>query len=376
MVQQNRLVKHFMELVQIDSETKNERAICDALKYQFESLGLQVEEDDTSAATGHEAGNLIVNWPATEGQEGAKRLFFTSHMDTVAPGNGIKPQLGQDGYIRSDGTTILGSDDKAGLAAMFEAIRLIQESNIPHGSIQFIITVGEEFGLVGAKAMDSNRLQADFGYALDSNGEIGEIAVAAPTQAEITMEVFGKSAHAGVNPEDGISAIQVASKAISRMSLGRIDHETTANIGKFEGGGATNIVCDYVKLHAEARSIVQHKVEAQVRAMKEALDTAAAECGSKAEFHSNIVYPAFQFTEQDAVVQLAQRAVESIGATARLFYSGGGSDANIFNGMGVPTVNLSVGYVDIHTTKERIHVSDLIKTSELVVAIIQQVVQS
>lgn len=376
MVQQERLVKHFMELVQIDSETKNERAICDALKQQFEALGLQVTEDDTTSATGHGAGNLIVNWPATEGQETAKRLFFTSHMDTVTPGNGIKPQLGEDGYIRSDGTTILGSDDKAGLAAMFEAIRLIQESNTPHGSIQFIITVGEESGLVGARAMDSSHLQADFGYALDSNGEIGAIAVAAPTQAKITMEVFGKSAHAGVNPEDGISAIQVASKAISRMPLGRVDHETTANIGKFEGGGATNIVCDYVKLHAEARSIVQHKVEDQVKAMKEALESAAEECGARAEFHSDIVYPAFQFTEKDEVVQLAKRAIESIGATTRLFHSGGGSDANIFNGMGVPTVNLAVGYLDIHTTKERIHVSDLVKTSELVVAIIQQAAQA
>lgn len=376
MIQQARLVKNFMELVQIDSETKNERAICDELTEQFKGLGLQVTEDDTTSTTGHGAGNLIVNWPATKGLEGAKRLLFTSHMDTVMPGNGIQPQLGEDGFIRSDGTTILGADDKAGLAAMFEAIRFIQTLNMAHGAIQFVITVGEEAGLRGAKALDSSSLQVDFGYALDSYGEIGAIAVAAPTQVKITMEVFGKSSHAGVNPEDGISAIQVASKAISRMSLGRIDQETTANIGKFEGGGATNVVCDYVKLHAEARSIVQHKVEAQVKAMKEALDHAVAECGARAEFHSNTLYPSFHFTEKDEVVQLAQRAIESIGATARLFYSGGASDANIFNGMGIPTVTLAVGYLDIHTTKERIHVSDLVKTSELIVALIQQAAQS
>lgn len=376
MVQQERLVQHFMELVKIDSETKHERVICDTLKQQFEALGLHVTEDDTTGTTGHGAGNLIVTWPATEGMHGAKRLFFTSHMDTVQPGNGIKPQLGDDGYIRSDGTTILGSDDKAGLAAMYEAIRVMQETNQAHGQIQFVITVGEESGLVGARAMDAKLLEADLGYALDSNGEIGAIAVAAPTQAKITMEVYGKSAHAGVNPEDGISAIQVAGKAISRMPLGRIDHETTANIGRFAGGGATNIVCDYVKLDAEARSIVQHKVEAQVQAMKEALESAAADCGARAEFKSDIVYPAFNFTEKDEVVQLAQRAIERIGSTARLFHSGGGSDANIFNGMGVPTVNLAVGYLDIHTTNERIHVSDLVKTSELVVALIQEAAQS
>ncbi|RJG24081.1 M20/M25/M40 family metallo-hydrolase [Paenibacillus thiaminolyticus] len=372
MVQQDRVVKHFMELVQVDSETKNERGICDVLKQQFEALGLQVTEDDTAPVTGHGAGNLIVNWPATPGQEGSTRLFFTSHMDTVKPGNGIRPQLGEDGYIRSDGTTILGSDDKAGLAAMFEAIRVITETNRPHGQVQFVITVGEESGLVGARAMSAEHLQADLGFALDSNGEVGAIAVAAPTQAKISMEIIGKSAHAGVNPEDGISAIQVASKAIARMPLGRIDHETTANIGRFEGGGATNIVCDYVKLDAEARSIVQSKVEAQVQKMKVALESAAAEYGARAEFKSDIVYPAFNFTEKDEVVKLAQRAIERIGSVSRLFHSGGGSDANIFNGMGVPTVNLAVGYEDIHTTSERIHVSDLVRTSELVVALIEE----
>lgn len=375
MFQQARLVEHFMELIQIDSETKNERAICSVLTEQFAALGLQVMEDDTTSITGHGSGNLIVNWPATEGLENAKRLFFTSHMDTVSPGNGIQPQLGEDGYIRSNGTTILGADDKAGLVAMFEAIRFIQASNIAHGAIQFVITIGEEAGLVGAKALDRNCLQADFGYALDANGEIGGIVVAAPTHVNITMEVFGKSSHAGTNPEDGISAIQVASKAVSRMPLGRIDHETTANIGKFEGGGAPNIVCDYVKLHAEARSIVQHKVEAQVRAMKEALDSAAAECGAQAVFHSDIALPAIQFTEEDEVVQLAQFAIESIGVAPRLFHFGGVSDANIFNGMGVPTVNLAVGYLDIHTTKERIHVSNLVKTSQLIVALIRQAAQ-
>lgn len=372
MVQQDRVVKHFMELVQVDSETKNERAICDVLKQQFEALGLLVTEDDTAPATGHGAGNLIVNWPPTPGQEGSTRLFFTSHMDTVKPGNGIRPQLGEDGYIRSDGTTILGSDDKAGLAAMFEAIRVITETNRPHGQVQFVITVGEESGLVGARAMSAEHLQADLGFALDSNGEVGAIAVAAPTQAKISMEIYGKSAHAGVNPEDGISAIQVASKAIARMPLGRIDHETTANIGRFEGGGATNIVCDYVKLDAEARSIVQSKVDAQVQKMKDALESAAAEYGARAEFKSDIVYPAFNFTEKDEVVKLAQRAIERIGSVSRLFHSGGGSDANIFNGMGVPTVNLAVGYEDIHTTSERIHVSDLVRTSELVVALIEE----
>ena len=373
MVQQDRLVQQFISLVQVDSETKYEQEISSVLKQKFTDLGLSWAEDDAAAKTGHGAGNLFVMFPATAGKEHLPTIFFTSHMDTVTPGKGIKPSFGEDGYIRSDGTTILGADDKAGLAAMFEAIQVMQENNIPHGPIQFVITVGEESGLFGARAMDAKHLVAKYGYALDSNGEIGGIAVAAPTQAKIFMKIFGKSAHAGVNPEDGVSAIQVASKAISRMKLGRIDHETTANIGKFEGGGATNVVCDFVQIDAEARSIVQDKVEAQVASMKEALESAAADMGARAEFEHVILYPAYKYTEQDEVVQLAMKAIQNIGKTPRTFHTGGGSDANIFNGFGVPTVNLSVGYEDIHTTKERIKVEDMVSLTQLVIEIVKLV---
>lgn len=371
MIQKDRLIQEFMELVQVDSETKNEGEISKVLKRKFTELGLSITEDDAGSKIGHGANNLFAML-AAEGTEGAPTLLFTSHMDTVAPGNGIKPQLDDDGYIRSDGTTILGADDKAGLAAMFEAIRVLKENNIPHGNVQFVITVGEESGLLGSRHMDASKLKADFGYALDSNGSIGDIAVAAPTQARITIKLYGKSAHAGVNPEDGISAIQVASKAISRMKLGRIDFETTANIGKFEGGGATNVVCDFVKLDAEARSLVQDKLDAQVEAMKKAVESAAEEFGARSEFDSVVIYPAYKYTDGDPVVELAKKAIVNIGETPKTFHSGGGSDANVFNGLGVPTVNLAVGYEHIHTTKEQIKTDDLVKTARLVVEIIQQ----
>ncbi|GMK37942.1 hypothetical protein PCCS19_09960 [Paenibacillus sp. CCS19] len=371
MINRERIIQEFMELVQVDSETRNEGQISVVLKDKFAALGLSLEEDDAAAKTGHGANNLFATLAAS-GDSNAPILLFTSHMDTVTPGNGIKPRLDDDGYIRSDGTTILGADDKAGLAAMFEAIRVLKEQQIPHGEIQFVITVGEESGLLGARAMDGSKLRAKLGFALDSNGEIGDIAVAAPTQARVTIKLHGKSAHAGVNPEDGISAIQVASKAVSRMPLGRIDKETTANIGRFEGGGATNIVCDYVKLDAEARSIVQHKLDKQVDAMREAVESAAAEFGARAEFESEIIYPAFMYGDGDEVVELAKAAIQSLGLTARTFHSGGGSDANIFNGLGVPTVNLAVGYEHIHTTKEQIKADDLAKVAELVVEIIRQ----
>lgn len=371
MVSEERIIQEFMELVQIDSETKFEEQISGVLKEKFGSLGLEVVEDDAKEKTGHGAGNLIITWKAEQSEQ-APKLLFTCHMDTVTPGQGVKPTLGEDGWIRSDGTTILGADDKAGIAALLEAIRVIQQNKIPHGQIQFVITVGEESGLVGARALDPQMLDADLGFALDSNGDIGSIAVAAPTQAKIKMIIKGKSAHAGVNPEDGISAIQVAAKAIAKMKLGRIDHETTANIGKFAGGGPTNIVCDYVQLEAEARSIVQEKVNKQISDMREALEATVREFGADSEFISEVIYPSFSFNEHDEVVQLAKRAIGSIGLNERLFASGGGSDANIFNGLGVPTVNLAVGYKDIHTTKERIKVSDLVKAAELVVAIVRE----
>ncbi|UQZ32505.1 hypothetical protein C2I18_02400 [Paenibacillus sp. PK3_47] len=374
MIAKDRLIEEFMELVRVDSETGNERQIADVLIKKFSELGLTAVEDDSMERTGHGAGNLFVTWPAENGGA-APKLLFTCHMDTVVPGQNIKPSLGEDGWITSDGSTILGADDKAGLAALFEAIRVIQEQKLPHGQIQFVITAGEESGLLGARAMDPGHLDADLGFALDSNGEIGAIAVAAPTQARITMQIFGKSAHAGVNPEDGISAIQVASKAISAMKLGRIDNETTANIGKFAGGGPTNVVCDHVQLDAEARSIVQEKVSLQIESMREALETTVREYGAESEFRSEIIYPAFSFNEHDPVVQLADRAITSLGLKTRLFHSGGGSDANVFNGLKVPTVNLAIGYEHIHTTQERIRAEDIVKAAELVVAIVQESVK-
>ncbi|GAK39936.1 putative peptidase [Paenibacillus sp. TCA20] len=371
MIKQERIVEEFIELVQVDSVTTHEQNIAKVLTDKFSKLGLEVTEDQSKERTGHGAGNLIVTWKA-QGVQSAPNIFFTCHMDTVAPGVGIKPVVSEDGYIRSDGTTILGADDKAGIAALFEAIRVIQENEIPHGQIQFVITVGEESGLIGARGMERDAIDAELGFALDSTGEVGGICVSAPARAQIKMKITGKSAHAGVNPEDGISAIQVAAKSIAAMKLGRIDHETTANIGSFSGGGPLNVVCDYAEIAAEARSIVQGKVEQQVEHMRESLLNTCREYGATGVFESEIAYPAFKLTEQDEVVQLAAAAIESAGLKAGTFPSGGGSDANIFNGFGIPTVNLALGYEDIHTTNERIKVSSLVDAAKVVVSIVQE----
>lgn len=369
-INKQRLIEEFMELVQIDSETGDEREIASVLKEKFSELGLEVIEDDAKSKTGHGAGNLICTLKGTK--EHVDPIYFTSHMDTVVPGKGVKPSI-KDDYIVSDGTTILGADDKAGLAAIIETIRCLKENKIEHGDVQFVITVGEESGLVGAKALDKELLYAKFGYAIDSDGDVGDIIVAAPTQAKLHIEIKGKPAHAGVAPEKGISAITLAAKAIAKMPLGRIDEDTTANIGRFAGGKQTNIVCDYVEIHAEARSLVPEKINKQVETMKEVFETTAEAYGGEAVVVIKKMYPGFSHEAGEEVVEVARSAAKNIGRTSKLLKSGGGSDANIISSYGIPTVNLAVGYEEIHTINERIHVDNLEKIAELVYAIIIEV---
>ncbi|WP_156290857.1 M20/M25/M40 family metallo-hydrolase [Oceanobacillus salinisoli] len=369
-VNEERLLDEFFELVKVDSETKYEAKIAEVLTKKLTDLGVDVIEDNSKEKTGHGAGNLICTLKGNK--QGVDPIYFTSHMDTVVPGNNIKPSI-ENGYIVSDGTTILGADDKAGLAAILESIRVLKENDIQYGDIQFVITVGEESGLVGAKALDKSLLHAKFGYALDSNGEVGDIILAAPTQAKVHAVIKGKTAHAGLEPEKGISAITLAAKAISKMPLGRIDEDTTANIGRFEGGKQTNIVVDHVEILAEARSLVPEKMEKQVEKMKEVFEKTAEEYGGSADVEINVMYPGFHQNAGDEVVEMARNAAKKLGRESNLLKSGGGSDANIIAGFGIPTVNLAVGYEEIHTTNERISVENLVKITELVVEIIQQV---
>ncbi|WP_101844179.1 M20/M25/M40 family metallo-hydrolase [Halobacillus sp. Marseille-P3879] len=368
-INKERLLDEFLELVQVNSETKFEAEIAEVLKKKFNELGLEVIEDEAKEKTGHGAGNLICNLKGSKSD--VEPIYFTSHMDTVVPGNDIKPEV-KDGYVITDGTTILGADDKAGIAAIIEAVRSLKEQNIEHGDLQFIITVGEESGLVGAKALESKHLKAKYGYAIDSDGKVGNIIVAAPTQAKILAKVKGKTAHAGVAPEKGVSAITLASKAIAKMPLGRIDEETTANIGRFEGGKQTNIVCDYVEILAEARSLIPEKMEKQVDKMKKAFNETAEEMGGEVDLNIEVMYPGFKHEAGDQVVEVARAAAAKIGRESELLTSGGGSDANIIAGFDIPTVNLAVGYEEIHTTNEKIPVSELVKVAEFVTAIIEE----
>lgn len=368
-LKKDRLLKEFLELVQIDSETKNEGKIASVLKQKLEDIGFYVAEDNSSFHNGHGANNLIATLRGAA--QDVPAIYFTAHMDTVVPGNGVKPVV-RDGYVQTDGTTILGADDKAGIAALLEMIRSIQEEEIEHGDIQLVITAGEESGLAGAKEMDASLLFAKYGFAVDSDGKVGGIVTSAPFQAKLWTTIYGKTAHAGVAPEKGISAITIAAKAISKMNLGRIDSETTANIGSFEGGKATNIVCEEVHILSEARSIKEDKLAAQTTHMESVFEDMAKSMDGSAKTEVKLMYPGFNIEESEAVVEIAKKAAAAIGRPSTILTSGGGSDANIFNGFGIPTINLCVGYEEIHTKNERMPIEELEKLAELLIEIVKE----
>lgn len=372
MINRKRMLGEFYELVQIKCSTRAERQVADVLKQKMADLHMEVSEDDAGSKIGGNSGNVFGFLPGTVA--GAPTLMLSAHMDCVEPCADIKPVL-KDGIITSEGDTILGSDDKAGVAAILEAIRVLKEQNIPHGNVQVVFTIAEEGGLNGSKNMNPSLLKADFGYALDSSGVPGEIINMAPGQNKINITVIGKKAHAGVAPEEGLNAIVLAGKALAAVKEGRIDAETTANIGIIKGGSATNIVPDKVEIVAEARSRNQEKLAAQTEQMRKAFVDTIEAAGGKVEVVIAKAYDPYVLAEDAPVITLARKAAESIGLTATTKGTGGGSDANFFNGYGVPTAVLGTGMSKVHTTDEFIKEEDLYKLGELTVSIIKTTAQ-
>lgn len=373
MINRQRMLKNFLDLIKIKCSTKDERQVADLLTQQLKELGLTVREDDAGQKIGGNCGNLIADLKGTV--SGAPVLMFAGHMDCVEPCANIKPQI-NNGVITSSGDTILGSDDKAGVAAVIEALQAIRENHIPHGDIQVVFTVAEEGGLNGSKNIDQSLLKADLGFEMDSSGASGKVIISAPGQNRLEATIRGKKAHAGLAPEEGINAIVVASKALAQMTTGRIDDETTANIGIFHGGTATNIVPDEVSVICEARSRNMEKLQRQTAHMKECFEKAAAAHGAKAEVVIKEMYRPYVLHEDTPVIQLARKAIASVGMEPKLEPTGGGSDANFYNSYDIPCTNLSVGMQKAHTTEEYIVEEDLYRTAEIVVAIIKEAAQT
>jgi tripeptide aminopeptidase len=366
LVNRDRLVNEFLELTRIDSVSRKERQMADRLKEKLKAIGYEAYEDNAAEAVGGNAGNIICT---IKGTRKVPAILFSAHMDTVEPGIGKKPVVDGD-IIRSDGTTVLGGDDVSGIVCIMEAIRALKEKGIEHGDIQIVFTIAEEGGLYGSKNLDYSRIYAKYGFIMDSNGPIGTVAVKAPAQDRIFVTVEGLATHAGISPEKGISAIQVAASAITRMKLGRVDYETTSNIGSIMGGGETNIVCDRVELAAEARSRELSKLNEQTAHMRECFLQATGELGGRVDFRADRLYPSFSIADNAPIMGILKRATKSVGVELISEETGGGSDTNIFNGNGIESVDVSTGMENVHSTQECISISNMVKATELVLSII------
>lgn len=367
MINQDRVVEEFIKYVKISSPTKSEAKFAQFIKLELEALGLEVIIDDAGEKAGSDTGNLIAK---LKGTVDGDPILFSCHMDTVSPSIDIKPVI-RDGVIYSDGTTILGGDNKAGIAAVLEAIKVIKENNIDHGPVEISFSIFEEGGLHGAKNLDYSQFESKRAFILDSGGDPGQIIVKGPAQDKINVTITGKPAHAGVAPEEGISAIMVAAKAIDKMQLLRIDEETTANIGVINGGSVTNIVTPEVKIQAEARSLDNEKLEKQSNHMAKCFEEAAKEYGAKADVEITRMYSAFSIDPASPIVDIAREACKNIGLVSKIESSGGGSDTNVFNAMGLTAINLGIGEKKPHTLEEHLHIKDLVKVSELVMELIK-----
>lgn len=370
MINQRRVLEDFFSLVKINCPTKGEREVTDLLKSRLNSLGLNVLEDDVATKIGGSSGNIIAYLQGTVAN--APVLLLSAHLDCVEPCIGIKPQL-RNGVITSDGTTILGADCKAGIVGIMEALRVVKESAIPHGDIRVILTVAEEGGGLGAKNLDQTLLKSDFSYVLDSSGVPGTITVKAPGKNKINIVVHGRTAYAGLAPEEGINAILVASKALAELKDGRIDHETTVNIGRIQGGSARNMVPDQVEIDCEVRSRSSDKLTTQTKKICKTFEKVATLNDAWTQIKISKVYAPYILGEDSNVVLVAYQAAKSIGLKPRLGESGGGTDANFFNLCGIPTAALGTGMSKIHTKEESIEEAHLYQTAELVLAIIKTV---
>lgn len=370
MVNEKRLVESFVELVKIDSISREEKNLADFLIEKLEDLGLEVIVDQAGEKAKSNCGNIIARFKGNIKE--ATPIMFSAHMDTVVPGKNINP-LCDGEKIVSDGKTILGADDKAAIAALLEALHIIKEKNISHGDIEIVFSICEEIGLKGVKNLDISELNAQMAFVLDAGGRVGKINTTAPSQNSLEIIIHGKSAHAGSNPEEGINAIQVAGFALSRMKLGRIDEETTTNIGVISGGNATNIVPDKVTLKGEVRSRKEEKLEKYTEKLKQIIEDTAQEFKAKAEVKINKEYHCYNLFPDDRVVKIAMKAVKDMGLQPLLCPSGGGSDANVFNKKGFPSVVLAIGMEKVHTLEEYILIKELKNTVKYILSIINTV---
>jgi tripeptide aminopeptidase len=371
MINRRRLTEEFLELVSIPSLSRQEAKVARRLESILKDMGASVEVDAAGEHVGGDTGNILARFPGNVPT--APPFLLSGHMDTVGPAAHVRTIVEGD-LIHTDHTSVLGGDDKAGLVAILEAIRVLRERSLPHGDLEVVITICEESGLLGAKHFDTARLRARRGLVLDVDG-VNELVTRAPAANRLSFTIHGLEAHAGICPERGISAVQVASEAIAGMRLGRVDAETTANLGVIHGGLATNIVPSQVTVRGETRSLSEAKLAAQTEHMRARFEEAAGrhvvtlegrEHRARVEAQVERQYERLSIADDATIVRLVATAARALGRVCPTRSTGGGSDANVFTTRGIEVANLACGMRDIHTVNEWVDVKDLVATAELV----------
>lgn len=348
----DRLTRTFCDMVKIDSESGREERFISYLRGLF-------EEELGAKCTVDRYGNLVAVFSA-KGCTCESPVLFGCHGDTVRPGTGIQPFI-EDGIIRSKGDTVLGADDKAGIAELVEAIRTAER----HPPLEIVVTREEETGLVGSRNLDFSLLKAEMGFILDMDA-LEAVVIGGPSYMLIDVEILGKAAHAGMEPEKGISAIRAASHAISMLREGRIDDETTVNVGMIQGGEVRNGVPAKAQVKAECRSLSHEKCVAQGKLVAEVFEVAARAVGARAQVKSELAYKAVSIPEDAEVVGIARSAVSSIGLEPKVMVIRGGTDASVYNEKGIQTVIVGTGVKAEHSPDEHISVSDMENAVKLI----------
>ncbi len=363
MISRERLMDVFIDMVKIDSPSKTEYEMAKWIVSYLQERGIESKIDKVGEDFGGNSGNVIAY---IKGNLDLEPVCFQAHMDQVQPCIGVNP-IFEGNIIKSDETTTLGGDDKAGIAAILEAIEHLRETNTPHRDIYLMFSVCEEVGMFGCKYLDTNDLPVKNIVIIDSVGKPGAIAYKAPSKEHIDITFYGKKAHAGIEPEKGINAIVVASHAISNMNIGRVDSETTSNIGEIKGGGATNIVTDSVSFNAEIRSHSMEKLKEEIESIKVCCEKAAKKFNTTYEFIHENSYPSFDLSKNSYIYKLAEKSMKLAGITPNPMIIGGGSDANILAEKGYDCAIISMGVYNPHALNEYLNLDELYITTKAVV---------
>lgn len=363
LVKQERLLREFFCLTEINAHSFEEREKADYLKKRLIQLGFQVQEDDAGNFYNGNAGNLHAY---KKGTIQGEPILFSAHMDTVAPGKGIKASIDEDGKIISDGSTVLGADDNAGLVSILEAITAIEENELQHRDVELLFTIGEEAYLRGSEVFDYTKIRATQGYVLDLSGKIGTAATQAPTLLSFTVRIQGRASHAGFAPEEGINAIQIAAKIIARLQQGRISEETTLNIGCIEGGMSTNIVSEECIFKGEVRSLRHADALEQIDLLKSLIEKETKKSQASYDMETSIGCIAYNIETNTDVIKRFEQVCQKLDLDMKLITTLGGSDNNNLVRHGIQGIVLACGMEQVHSCQEYTYIEELNKSAQVV----------